>query len=131
MEDSVIWSPQTGFGGNGDAETHCVRDGPFAGFQPQYPTHHCLERNFVDGMNGFNYTSEAIQDLWQSSNSYDQFRSSLGSGAHKSVHNGIGGEMPTDGSSNGAEHLPRKSLNVEEADKTTIRSDILRASRSD
>lgn len=52
-------------------------------------------------MLGFNYTSEVIDNLWQNTTSYHEFRMLFESGAHKSVHNGIGGEMPTHGSSNG------------------------------
>lgn len=100
-EHSPIWSPQIGFGGNGDASSHCVQDGYFLDISPQYPSQHCLRRNFTAGMNGFNYTADIISELIQNANTYEEFRSRLESGPHKSVHNGIGGEMPTDASPNG------------------------------
>jgi tyrosinase len=52
-------------------------------------------------MNGFNYTMEIGSDILQSTMTYDEFRVRLESGPHQSIHNGIGGEMPTDWSPNG------------------------------
>lgn len=100
-EESAIWSNTIGFGGNGTKDSHCLEEGPFKDFKPQYAEEHCLKRNFMPGMLGFNYTPEVIHDLWQNTTSYHEFRTLFESGAHKSVHNGIGGEMPTHASSNG------------------------------
>jgi hypothetical protein len=88
-----------------------VQDGPFAsivpkysesGFGPEYSPH-CLKRNFTiaSDMHGLNYTHDVVEDLIHKSKSYDDFRTTLENGAHKYVHLGIGGEMPTKKSSNG------------------------------
>ena len=101
-----MWSNDIGFGGNGTGEKHCVQSGRFAELRPKYPRPHCLRRKFSVGMYGYNYTAAVVQDLLNTAESYHDFRSQLETGAHKSVHNGIGGEMPTDSSSNGEIRLP-------------------------
>ena len=37
------------FGGDGDPQTGCVRDGAFANWQTAYPSNHCLQRQFNGG----------------------------------------------------------------------------------
>ena len=105
-EASPVWSNDIGFGGNGSGEKHCVQGGRFAELRPKYPRPHCLRRKFSVGMYGYNYTTAVVDDLLSNAESYHEFRSQLETGAHKSVHNGIGGEMPTDSSSNGEIRLP-------------------------
>lgn len=60
-------------------------------------------------MYGFNFTADVIESLGRDATTYQEFRSRLESGPHKSVHNGIGGEMPTDGSPNG--YFPKSTRN--------------------
>jgi hypothetical protein len=104
-EESPIWDNTLGMGGDGVGEPHCVEEGPFAFFKPQYPSPHCLQRNFFPEMHGINYTVVKCDNIVNNAESYDQFRVQLEMGPHRMVHNGIGGEMPTDHSSNGEPFL--------------------------
>lgn len=57
-------------------------------------------------MHGINYTVVKVDNIVNNARYYDEFRVWLEMGPHRMVHNGIGGEMPTDHSSNGESLIP-------------------------
>ncbi|TGO32564.1 hypothetical protein BHYA_0306g00070 [Botrytis hyacinthi] len=97
---SPLWSNESGFGGNGSSVEHCLEDGPLALMRPKYPEPHCLRRNFQFDIQAAHFTTPVIEDLISSAKTYHEFRRGLESGPHKWIHLGIGGEMPTPGSTN-------------------------------
>ncbi|KAM0304125.1 hypothetical protein ACHAO8_011397 [Botrytis cinerea] len=97
---SPLWSNESGFGGNGSSAEHCLEDGPLASMRPKYPEPHCLRRNFQFDIQAAHFTTPVIDDLISSAKTYHEFRRGLESGPHKWIHLGIGGEMPTPGSTN-------------------------------
>ncbi|MCJ1371074.1 hypothetical protein MMC20_002289 [Loxospora ochrophaea] len=100
-KSSPIWSNELGFGGNGSSPEQCVEQGPFAHMAPQYPSPHCLRRDFsLEGMHGQNYTAPVVERLMTGARTYHEFRNDLESGPHKWIHRGIGGEMPMPWSTN-------------------------------
>lgn len=112
-EESPIWDNTLGLGGDGAGAHHCLQQGPFSFFQPKYPWEHCLKRQFYPEMHGINYTVVKVDKIVNKAHSYDDFREWLEMGPHRMVHNGIGGEMPTDHSSNGESLLPMLSSSME------------------
>ncbi|EGF82710.1 hypothetical protein BATDEDRAFT_86168 [Batrachochytrium dendrobatidis JAM81] len=82
------------FGGNGQGNDHCVKDGVTKNWKVTYPDASqrpmapCLTRCF-------NFTTlyppEAVTFVIDQSKTYDEFRSNLESGPHGSVHNQVGG----------------------------------------
>ncbi|KAH8691329.1 hypothetical protein BGW36DRAFT_305206, partial [Talaromyces proteolyticus] len=98
---SPVWSNEYGLGGNGSLPDNCIIDGPLAHMKPQYPTPHCLKRNFgIKNMYGINYTTSIVEDLITTATTYHDFRLRLERGPHRFVHIGIGGEMAEFWSSN-------------------------------
>ncbi|KAB5593710.1 hypothetical protein CTheo_2893 [Ceratobasidium theobromae] len=100
---SNIWSPLTGFGGNGNPFTsaRCVQNGPYANFQLNYPSRHCLARRFNNGnlrsgligtMQGSLYSTTAVRNVMRQSD-FINFASDLEEGPHDIVHSVIAGDM--------------------------------------
>lgn len=114
--ESPIWDTWAGFGGNGSSSDGCVEEGVFGrigkatnytefGYQP-----HCVSRSFEDSaengmMHSKQWTKEMVNDILESSKTYDAFRERLENGPHRHLHRGIGGEMPTASSTNGTHNL--------------------------
>ncbi|KAG4425556.1 hypothetical protein IFR04_001253 [Cadophora malorum] len=109
---SPIWSPTTGFGGNGSPNTtepgsfgstrKCVADGPFNSLRPTYITDsyspHCLSRNWNNGssepgrMLGEYYSPEVV-DGGQKLGNYSAYRYQLEGTPHGAIHAMMGGDM--------------------------------------
>ena len=111
---SPLWDPITGFGGNGTSPDGCVEGGPLAGVLLNYTVDgyspHCLSRAFQDSdaygeMHGKKYTTEIVQGILTSAETYPDFRARLEGGAHKHLHDGTGGEMPIPSSPNGQSYI--------------------------
>ena len=81
-------------GGNGNkTKNMCVSDGPFKNFTVNYPTKHCLKRNFDKGDNITAFTSpEAILKLLYKESDYETFYKKL-EVYHGSVHVNIGNKL--------------------------------------
>jgi tyrosinase len=92
-EASPIFLPSE-FGGNGVGASQVVATGPFAHWQPFYPTKHGLSRSFDQGtrISPFFSTGVINAQLTQA-RTYDTLRQSLEFGEHGVVHNNIGGDM--------------------------------------
>ncbi|MCJ1439468.1 hypothetical protein MMC27_008862 [Xylographa pallens] len=124
-ESSPIWSDELGFSGNGSSSEQCVERGPLAHMAPQYPTPHCLRRNFArEGMHGRNYTAPIVEGLIAGARTYHEFRSGLELGPHRWIHRGIGGEMPTPWSTNGSCPLPPYFRMVTLTDRLSFKDPI-------
>lgn len=99
---SPIWDK---FGGFGPAIDGCV-SGKAANYSEHGYNPHCVQRTFdsnaEDGiMHSKRWSKTVVQEILETSQSYDDFRSRLESGPHKHLHLGVGGEMPTASSTNG------------------------------
>ena len=112
LAHSTIFSPDTGFGGDGDvtgAKTvgnsgHCVVDGPFSDIKAKfYDTKafpHCLSRGFHDDqgvlghIDGHDITPESIDQVLQV-DTYESFVAQLESKVHDAIPFGIGGDFET------------------------------------
>ncbi|RYP25508.1 hypothetical protein DL768_011472 [Monosporascus sp. mg162] len=89
---SPVFDVETGFGGDGDNNTGCVTDGPFAGYNVSTPDDHCLQRAF----NMSAVTEWAAPGLVNDTlavQGYSSFRTTLEDGPHRSAHAGVGGDM--------------------------------------
>ncbi|MBE3050507.1 hypothetical protein IMZ48_50045 [Candidatus Bathyarchaeota archaeon] len=94
LEGSALVDPDTGFGGNGVGEDHCIQDGPFAGFVnslgPGYTfTDHCIHRDFNQTymeLGGEDFIAAAHRrKVFVEAEPYFQ------AGPHNGGHSGIGG----------------------------------------
>ncbi|KAG8738255.1 hypothetical protein FRC10_007088 [Ceratobasidium sp. 414] len=99
MAKSEMFSPTTGFGGNGSPTDHCVQDGPYgvrSNFSIAYPESRCLQRNFSMqkqwGLAGSQHSSQVVQGIMQKTD-YVDFEESLEEGPHDAVHNEVAGDM--------------------------------------
>ncbi|KIK65510.1 hypothetical protein GYMLUDRAFT_357660 [Collybiopsis luxurians FD-317 M1] len=86
---SPLWS-SSAFGGNGDSDTFCVVDGPFANMQMRIPEEHCLKRDFVTPTVLPNNATVA-QLFVDADSPYSTLEFDLENGAHASVHLMVGG----------------------------------------
>lgn len=115
---SPIWSPTSGFGGNGNGTgfqsparpgplIRCVTDGPFKNLRPTYRQTtvepHCLNRAWNDGigsnppdgigrMQGAAYAPAVMANITAKTTFVD-FWQALENGPHGAVHQGISGDM--------------------------------------
>ncbi|CAE6484540.1 unnamed protein product [Rhizoctonia solani] len=103
LATSDIWDPVSGFGGNGNARTRCVENGPYAspGFQLTYPNRHCLARRFNNGnirdsrignMQGSLYSQNAVDTLMRLTD-HINFSNQMEEGVHDVIHNVIAGDI--------------------------------------
>ncbi|KAJ3268683.1 hypothetical protein HDV01_002361 [Terramyces sp. JEL0728] len=96
-ELSPIW---TKFGSNGVKRTHCVTNGELANIVSNYPSTHCVQRNWSPAGQDSNkipilgsmYSPAQVAYILASKN-YDSFRQNLENILHNNVHAGIGGDM--------------------------------------
>lgn len=115
-----MWSPVTGFGGNGSPDHQqkigrwnysCVVDGPFKDLRPSYLQSdyapHCLTRDFNNGtdytpgnMFGPSRSPEKIAEI-NAYIKYTDFHPNLENIPHGSVHSSVGGDMSPATSPNG------------------------------
>ena len=94
LESSAVVDPDTGFGGNGVGEDHCIQDGPFAGYTnhlgPGYTyTDHCINRDFNQ-----TYMILGGEDFLAAGHKRTKFAEAhpyIQSGPHNAGHSGIGG----------------------------------------
>lgn len=78
-------------GGNGEPETHCVKDGPFADFTTLVPVKgECLQRQFA--LKPWP-NRDRIDWILERSSSYDYLRQFVGYVPVQTVRQGIGGHM--------------------------------------
>ncbi|XJO72296.1 hypothetical protein BDV3_003432 [Batrachochytrium dendrobatidis] len=102
-ELSPIWNSNA-FGGNGNIDTRCISTGLIAQTRAQFPTSHCIYRQWRLGpqefegqqggdMLGAFYSPLAIQFILQISQSYAAFRLALEDHPHNLIHSAIGGDM--------------------------------------
>ncbi|KAJ3317848.1 hypothetical protein HDV06_001089 [Boothiomyces sp. JEL0866] len=96
-ELSPIW---TKFGSNGAKGTHCVFNGELANIVSNYPSKHCVKRNWSPAgqdQNGIpilgSMYSPAQVAYILASKDYDSFRQNLENILHNNVHVGVGGDM--------------------------------------
>ncbi|TQV93218.1 ABC multidrug transporter [Cordyceps javanica] len=106
---SAIWDPETGFGGNGDADSKvtvgwgsCVTDGPLADYKVMFYNMvlelHCLSRGFgrCFGLNGTwsgdAFKPSAIEHVLRQT-SFAEFSAALESGPHDAVPNNVCGDF--------------------------------------
>ncbi|KAI8902647.1 hypothetical protein BC833DRAFT_519833, partial [Globomyces pollinis-pini] len=91
-ERSEIWSNTNGFGGNGNPQTGCI-SGPFSNYRSVQGQ--CVRRQWGNGQGtliGAQYPPAQIEQILRST-SFTQFRNSLETLPHNSIHNAIGGDM--------------------------------------
>ncbi|ELU43994.1 Tyrosinase domain-containing protein [Rhizoctonia solani AG-1 IA] len=104
LATSDIWDPVSGFGGNGNARTRCVENGPYLNatyFQLTYPNRHCLARRFNNGnirdsrignMQGSLYSQNAVDTLMRLTD-HINFSNQMEEGVHDVIHNVIAGDI--------------------------------------
>jgi tyrosinase len=117
LETSSIWSPYTGFGGDGSpalpeafGKGRCVVDGPFANITRLWwdgrENPHCLGRGFLDAetlergkLSGTWFSPERIGEVTRSE-TYFEFEKRLENTAHNALHWGIRGDFSSMTSAN-------------------------------
>ncbi|KAJ9082673.1 hypothetical protein DSO57_1002193 [Entomophthora muscae] len=79
-------------GGNGAAFNRCVRDGPFANWQMNYPTRHCLKRDYdlITRLSSFSSPESILLDINERRFSDFSMQFEI---KHGRPHNAIGGRM--------------------------------------
>ncbi|KAJ2725482.1 hypothetical protein GGI07_001238 [Coemansia sp. Benny D115] len=82
------------FGGNGAGPQNCVQNGPFANWQMNIESPHCLARKFNQGeaISPF-WPPEAILSMQKTCTQYGALSSGIENGCHGAVHLGISGDM--------------------------------------
>ncbi|CAE6454945.1 hypothetical protein ACGC1H_004586 [Rhizoctonia solani] len=106
MDQSEIFDPVKGFGGNGQGNRLCVRNGPYSpqsNFTLSWPENQCLQRNFqmqtvsrrpwrpASGPST-RHSQSAINDV-NTNHQFIKFWPALEEGPHDSVHNEINDDM--------------------------------------
>ena len=112
LEVSPIFSPTSGFGGDGDPDGditvgrtgRCVTDGPFSDIRASYydvkELPHCLSRGFRDDagnlghMSGSDVSPASIEEALQLGD-YESFVVALEKRVHDAIPFGIGGDFET------------------------------------
>ncbi|KAJ2501892.1 hypothetical protein GGH96_001535 [Coemansia sp. RSA 1972] len=83
-------------GGNGGGEKGCVQGGPFANWQMNIDSPHCLTRKFNQGDSIAPFwPPEALLSMQQTCSQYGALSSGIENGCHGAVHLGISGDMST------------------------------------
>jgi len=108
MPLSPVWDVEGGFGGDGElgspttvGEGRCVRNGPFANFEAHYygdeAVPHCLSRGFASDETlsriGEPISPDALEQLRNSSVSYEEFAPELEHRAHTFMREGVRGDF--------------------------------------
>ncbi|KAJ2084175.1 hypothetical protein H4R24_000248 [Coemansia sp. RSA 988] len=83
-------------GGNGAGDNGCVANGPFANWEVNVDTKHCLKRKFNQGdaISPF-WPPEALLSMQKTCSQYGALSSGIENGCHGAVHLGISGDMST------------------------------------
>ncbi|RYP77635.1 hypothetical protein DL771_001003 [Monosporascus sp. 5C6A] len=89
---SPVFDVEAGFGGNGDNNTGCVTDGPFAGYNVSTPDDHCLQRVFNMSVLT-EYAAPSIVNHTLAVQGYSLFRPALENNPHRGAHGAIAGDM--------------------------------------
>lgn len=96
LQDSSIFDPITGFGGNGTGPDLCVSDGPFAGLSlhldqtGQSTAPYCLSRNLNQA--GFDLANSSYLDPCMAENDYTHAWPCFNAaGPHAAGHEAVGG----------------------------------------
>ncbi|KAJ1724631.1 hypothetical protein LPJ53_001117 [Coemansia erecta] len=83
-------------GGNGAGPQNCVQNGPFANWQMDIDSPHCLARKFNQGNSIAPFwPPEALLSMQKTCNQYGALSSGIENGCHGAVHLGISGDMST------------------------------------
>jgi tyrosinase len=96
LNSSVVFDPDTGFGGNGSGNDSCVTDGPFSNLtihitaETNY-ANECLSRSFNN--NTFQGASQTHIDTCLASANYSAAWECYISSPHTAGHGGVGGTM--------------------------------------
>ncbi|KDN33312.1 hypothetical protein RSAG8_13595, partial [Rhizoctonia solani AG-8 WAC10335] len=96
--NSEIFDNEKGFGGNGTGKTDwadgsCVKEGPYAGFQVNFPEPHCLTRHFnFTGNVVANWTKSVVDEIMQYPD-YLDFWNKTERLPHDNLHRTISGDM--------------------------------------
>lgn len=96
MLSSVIFDPETGFGGNGTGKAHCVVDGPFANLtlhvqKDLSDSDYCLTRNFDPC--SFRAAAQSNVDTCMAKETFEEARQCLEGSPHGAGHGGVGGTV--------------------------------------
>ena len=95
-ESSILFDPDTGFGGNGVGPSKCIADGPFKNYvnavgPGQSQTGHCIDRDINKCMGKFAAPS-IIENCMKMAN-FSTFWPCIENGPHGAGHGGVGGEV--------------------------------------
>lgn len=93
LAGSVIFDPETGFGGNGTGEGGCVVDGPFANLtlrikEDLSASEYCLTRNLNHCM--FKSAAQSNVDSCLAMDTFEKARQCLEGMPHGAGHGGVG-----------------------------------------
>lgn len=94
MAASVVFDPDTGFGGNG--EGGCITDGPFVNYTAHVNADgtgadDCITRNF--DQTGFEGAAQSNIDTCLATTTYEEAWNCYSGSLHAAGHEGIGGKM--------------------------------------
>lgn len=108
LNESSVFDPDTGFGGNGVGDDECVADGPFQNLtlhinQTSSSANYCLSRS-LDSSN-FQKANQTYIDACYASANYSEAWQCYKSSPHTAGHAGVGGTVS-------AEHSLRSKLHV-------------------
>ncbi|KAJ0125370.1 mino acid transporter [Diaporthe amygdali] len=97
LADSVVFDPDTGFGGNGTGTDECVADGPFTDLelhinQTGYAVDYCLSRDLSES-NFLRQANTSYVDTCFASANYSEAWQCYKSNPHGAGHSGVGGVM--------------------------------------
>ena len=93
---SIIFDPETGFGGDGVAPSYCIQDGPFAGYVNGIgPGHlvkdHCIDRQINDAFSILTHR-DFVESCYEAE-SYERAWPCLEGFPHAGGHGGVGREV--------------------------------------
>lgn len=97
LNESVVFDPDTGFGGNGTGADSCVADGPFTDLelhinQTGFATDYCLSRDLKES-SFLNQANTSLLEACFASANYSEAWTCYKKDPHGAGHSGIGGVM--------------------------------------
>ncbi|KAJ1305208.1 hypothetical protein OPQ81_000237 [Rhizoctonia solani] len=98
FKSSEIFDSEKGFGGDGTGKTNwtdglCVEDGPYAGFQVNFPQPHCLTRQFVLNEQVITNWSKPVVDEIMKYSNYLDFWNNTERHPHDNLHRTVSGDL--------------------------------------
>lgn len=124
LNESSVFDPDTGFGGNGVGDDGCVADGPFQNLtlhinQTSNYANYCLSRDFSS--TSFQTANQTYIDACYASGNYSEAWQCYKKNPHTAGHAGVGGTVST---MNGGQEMKSANTTTQMLDVVASPGDV-------